>query len=134
MYSLRFHLGLDWHNAVNVHFTCSKGQKLFPFQMYIALRYFATGANYSVIGNFAGGHKSMVSHCLWEISYFFYCRQKDYIIFPTTREARREKAGFFLRWVRAHTIFVQSCCWDSYSHTLSYQKPCRILKSERILV
>lgn len=60
--------------------------------MCLALRYFATGANYSIIGDFQGVHKSSVSHCVREVATFLYVRQQEYIHFPLTPEEKYRTA------------------------------------------
>lgn len=53
-------------------------------QMCLAIRYYATGCNYSVVGDFQGVHKSTLSPCVREVTTFPYVHQQDYIHFPYT--------------------------------------------------
>lgn len=71
----------------------------FHSQMCLAIRYFATGSNYSVVGDFQGVTKATVSNCVREVAAFLYAKQRDYIIFPTTYQQRVEVArGFYDRF------------------------------------
>lgn len=69
--------------------------KLYLLQVCLALRYYATGANYSIIGDFVGVSKSTVSVCVREVGDYFYQRQQQYMIFPNTEEQRAEIAAGF---------------------------------------
>lgn len=68
---------------------------IFLLQMCLALRYFATGANYSVIGDFQGVSKSTVCNCVREVSSYFMDHVNDYVIFPRTLQQREDKANEF---------------------------------------
>lgn len=64
-------------------------------QVCIAIRYFATGCNYSVIGDFVGVTQATISTCVREVAAFFYQRQQRYIIFPNTADQQNEIAADF---------------------------------------
>lgn len=67
--------------------------------MCLAIRYYATGCNYSVVGDFQGVHKSTVSHCVREVTTFLYVNQQDYIHFPNTpQEMYTGAAAFYDRF------------------------------------
>lgn len=64
--------------------------------MCLALRYLATGANFSLIGDYQGVCKSTVSHCVRDFVWYMYTKQQDYIHFPMNEAERYITAqGFF---------------------------------------
>lgn len=65
-------------------------------QVCLALRYLATGANFSVVGDYQGVHKSTVSLCVKDFTNYMYQRRQNYIHFPATEQERYATAqGFY---------------------------------------
>ena len=61
-------------------------------QMCVALRYYATGSNYSVLGDFQGLSKSTVCRAVGEVTEFLFNNQTAFIKWPTTWEAKYDIA------------------------------------------
>lgn len=68
---------------------------IFFLQMCLALRYFATGANYSVIGDTQGVTKSTVCRAVNEVADFFHANQGRFIRWPKTLQERCEISAEF---------------------------------------
>ena len=69
----------------------------FVFQVCLALRYYATGGNYSLIGDFQGVTRGLVSKAVSEVSSFLYAHQQDFIDFPLEADAQYSNARDFFR-------------------------------------
>ena len=63
--------------------------------MCLALRYLATGANYSVIGDTQGVHKSTVCRAVHEVVNFFCANQESFIKWPANFSERCRISGDF---------------------------------------
>ena len=55
-------------------------------QILVALRFYATGHFFQVIGDLFGLHKSTVSRIVHRVSELLERRKDDFIVFPTVRE------------------------------------------------
>ena len=71
--------------------------KFHLFQFCLALRYFATGGNYSLIGDSQHVSKALVSRCVRDVSQFFYRTQRKYIKWPASFEEKTECATYFFK-------------------------------------
>ena len=70
--------------------------------------YYATGSNYSVIGDFQGVTKSTVCRAIREVTEFLYSHQQEFIEWPQTSEALHSKArDFYLKF--SQKPFVLGC-------------------------
>ena len=65
--------------------------------MCLALRYLATGANYSVIGDTQGVHKSTVCRAVHEVVDFFCANQASFIKWPANFSKRCRISGDFYK-------------------------------------
>ena len=68
--------------------------------MCLALRYLATGANYSVIGDTQGVHKSTVCRAVHEVVDFFCANQASFIKWPANFSERCGISGDFYELYR----------------------------------
>ena len=55
-------------------------------QVCLALRYYATGGNYTLIGDFQGVTKAQVCKCVHDFTKFLYAHQQSFIDFPCMQE------------------------------------------------
>lgn len=67
------------------------------FQFCLALRYFATGGLYSIIGDTQHVSKSLVGRAVKDVSDFFYAHQADYIRWPESLPEKIDNAAKFLK-------------------------------------
>lgn len=66
-------------------------------QVCAALRYMATGANYSTVADFQGISKATLTRCIQEVIDFLGSLAQEVIVWPRTRQAQEVKATQFYR-------------------------------------
>lgn len=94
---------MEWYEVDNMFQT----HYFYILQFCCALRYLATGANYSIVSDFQGISRSTLCRSIDEVVRFLCSLSHEYIVFPSERNHfERNALQFYRRYQKACTIGV----------------------------
>lgn len=89
------HIDMYTYSYTHKHMQLINHVVIFYLQFCIALRYFATGACFSLIGQAAGVTKSTVTRCVFEVTSFLVFFARFFIVMPMAAEHQRRISARF---------------------------------------